>query len=176
MPTPGKRWRFVTFGTHNAWRPGDERGWRSRGHKLHSSGDYKSPPPLKEHAGLRRWVNERAGTPVIIPLNVRSIIADRIADTLIEMGHRVLAASVSGMHAHVVVELPDNMPLIRAIVGEAKKESSRAVRKQMPGRIWAAGGDYDPIDDRNHLASAMNYVLMKQGPGARTWSYRNAKM
>lgn len=68
MPRPGKRWRFVTVGTLNAWLPGDPRGWRSRHHKRHSSGDYKNPPPPGEHEGLYRYCKQRSGKPVVIHL------------------------------------------------------------------------------------------------------------
>ncbi len=44
---------------HGQWMPGDERGWPSRGHRLHSSGDYRSRPPLEEHVGLHRSVRAR---------------------------------------------------------------------------------------------------------------------
>lgn len=174
MPAPGKRWRFVTISTHCAWLPGDERGWRSRKHKRHSSGDYKSPPPSEEHAGLRRWVQKRAATPITIPRELRSVIGVALADYLATQGHRLLAISVSGRHAHILVELPDNMSSIRAIIGEAKRKSSRAVKQQMPGRVWAAGGDYDPVDSRVHQRNSYFYILEKQGPGAWTWTYQEA--
>lgn len=38
------------------WISGDDRGFRSANHKIHSSGDYKNPPPPGEHEGLRHWV------------------------------------------------------------------------------------------------------------------------
>jgi REP element-mobilizing transposase RayT len=175
MPQPGKRWRFVTIGTHNAWRPGDKRGWRSRKHKRHSSGDYKNPPPPEEHQGLRQWVNARAGESVIISGDLRDVVGAQIIQMLTELGHRVLGISVSGCHSHILVELPDDVAEIKAIVGEAKRVSSRAVRKEMPGRIWAGGGDFDPVDTKPHLAAALNYILTKQGPGAWTWSYHQPR-
>ena len=173
MPTPGKRWRFVTIGTHNAWKPGDPRGWRSRNHKIHSSGDYRNPPPVEEHAGLRQWANERSGNAATIPTRLRSAIGMHIIAALRELGHEVLAISVSGRHSHFLVELPDDLRVIKAIVGEAKRASSRAVREAMPGKVWAAGGDFDPIDSRVGLHDAGNYILTKQGPWAWVWDYRD---
>jgi hypothetical protein len=54
MPKPGMRWRHCVIGTHNSWLPGDPRGFRAIDHKIHSSGDYKNPPPEGEHSGLHR--------------------------------------------------------------------------------------------------------------------------
>ncbi len=54
MPTPGKCWWHNILSTHGSWLPGNPRGFRSRNHRIHSSGDYKNPPPLGEHAGLHR--------------------------------------------------------------------------------------------------------------------------
>src|SRR5262249_17500638 len=51
MPAEGKLWRHVIISTLNSWLPGDPRGFRAVNHKIHSSGDYKNPPP-GEHAGL----------------------------------------------------------------------------------------------------------------------------
>src|SRR5438552_18397295 len=53
-PMSGKKlvWRHVIISTHCSWLPGSKKGWRSRRHRRHSSGDYKSPPPPDEHHGL----------------------------------------------------------------------------------------------------------------------------
>jgi hypothetical protein len=169
MPQPGKRWRLVTIGTHGSWLPGDDRGWRSRRHKRHSSGDYKHPPPIDEHAGLRSWVKAQSEPAITIPAALRAIVGTRFVEELEAPGHRVIAMSVCGRHAHVVVELPDDMPEVRAIIGEAKRVSSRAVKAALPGCVWAGGGDFNPIDSAEHLRRARDYVLTKQGPGAWTW-------
>src|SRR5947207_10093448 len=47
-------WIHVVVGTYRSWDFGDERGFRSRKHRIHSSGDYKNPPPKREHEGLRK--------------------------------------------------------------------------------------------------------------------------
>lgn len=54
------KWRHVVISTRSSWLPGSPRGWRSRNHKRHSSGDYKKPPPPDEHEGLREYVEKRA--------------------------------------------------------------------------------------------------------------------
>ena len=42
-------WYHVNGNTYGTWLPGDERGWRSRHHKVHVNGDYKNPPPPGAH-------------------------------------------------------------------------------------------------------------------------------
>lgn len=80
--------------------------------------------------------------------------------------------SVDATHSHVQVELPDSEKQIRLIIGRAKNKSSRAVKRRLPGRVWAAGGDYDSIDSPKHQEHALNYILTKQRRGAWTWCYR----
>jgi len=58
-------WRHVVLGTRRSWLHGDGRGFRSRGHRIHSSGDYRDPPPEGEHAGLRAYHEKRAKGPAI---------------------------------------------------------------------------------------------------------------
>jgi hypothetical protein len=65
------------------------------------------------------------------------------------------------------------MARVKWIVGQAKRESSRAVKDVLPGSVWAAGGTYKPVDTRGHLRSAYGYVLYDQGPEAWTWSFRD---
>jgi len=72
------------------------------------------------------------------------------------------------MRAHILVELPIKTIEVRQIIGACKAKSSLAVRKQFPGRVWAARGKYLPVKDREHLIDAFKYIRGKQAPGA--WS------
>ncbi len=142
MPTEGKRWRHVVISTLNSWLPGDPRGFRAVDHKVHSSGDYKNPPPLGEHAGLHRYSKEISGEPVVIPEELREKIGTRIRLAMKQLSHRILVISVAATHCHFLVELPDDLKEIRRIVGECKRRASMAVKKQLPGRLWAHDGKY----------------------------------
>ncbi|MHB1156080.1 MAG: hypothetical protein ACYC26_04495 [Phycisphaerales bacterium] len=172
MPRPGFRWRLVTISTKRSWLPGDPRGWRSRDHKRHSSGDYKHRPPSGEHEGLYDYWKSRCGEGITLPAHPRSIVGQAIIQHLTEEDYPLLAVSVDDRHAHFVVQLPDDPPTMRTIVGHAKRKSSRAIKAEMPGEVWASGGDFDPVDDPEHLRNAVHYVLYKQGPGAWAWSYK----
>src|SRR5450631_2117690 len=100
MPTDGKRWRHVIISTLNSWLPGDPRGFRVVDHKIHSSGDYKNPPPVGEHAGLHQYSKSKSGDRVIIPQELRETIGAEIRDELIRKAYRILAISVAATHCH----------------------------------------------------------------------------
>ena len=172
MPTEGKRWRHVVIGTYNSWLPGDPRGFRSEEHKVHSSGDYKNPPPVGEHAGLHKFSKRISSEAVIIPADVRETLGRKIIETLQKSNHLVLAVSVSGMHAHALVELPDNIPAIRRIIGLCKSASSHAIRERLAGRVWARYGSFKPIRDKQHHVNVYHYILKQTD--AWIWSYKDA--
>ncbi len=171
MPQPGLRWWHLIISTHNSWLPGDARGFRSRKHKIHSSGDYKNPPPLTEHVGLRKYHEERAGDAVVIPDPCREIVARAILGKLRKRGFRSLAIAVAETHAHILAELPANAKEVRLFVGECKTVSSHAIREQVPGRVWAAGGKNIPIDDSDHQRNVYRYILNQKN--AWVWDFRN---
>jgi hypothetical protein len=169
MPRIGMAWRHVTMGTHNSWLPGEPRGFRSKDHKIHSSGDYKNSPPEWEHAGLWEYSKRISGEPLIIPKNLREPIGRAIlADQ--KRGLLVLAVAVGGMHAHVQVELPDDKAKMRQIVGKAKTAACYAVKAQMPGKIWARHGGYKRIKDIAHQRQVHGYIYRQKD--AWVWSYR----
>ena len=172
MTQPGMLWRHVVINTHGTWLHGDERGFRSRGHRIHSSGDYRNPPPKGEHTGLLRYHRKRCRKEVIIPREFRRAIGQAIVDYLLSEGYRVLCVAVGKVHAHGVVELP--IPSrVKRIIGEAKRHASRCVSRPIPGALWSAGGEFVAVEDADHLKAAYEYDLYKQGPGAWTWSWRD---
>ena len=167
--SPGKWWRHIIVNTHGSWLHGDRKGFRSRGHRIHSSGDYKHPPPPGEHAGLYRYQVERSADVVHILPELRAVVGQALVEALVNAGHVVLVGSCAERHAHAVVELPDNIIAVRAIVGEAKKVSSRSVKRQLPGQVWSRGGEYRRVKDNHHLANAYDYVFDGQEDGAWVW-------
>ena len=165
-------WRHIGISALCSWLPGDIRGFRNREHRLHSSGDYRRPPPENEHAGVRRYFQIRSGKPVQFGPELRGIIGAVLVRTLREAQHRVLTVAVGRDHAHILVELPDDVRKIKSIIGECKRKSSRAVKQWLPGSIWSAGCSYKPIRDRAHQITVYKYILTKQGPGAWTWCFK----
>lgn len=173
MPQPGKCWRHVIINTRNTWLRGDKRGFRDRDHRIHSSGDYKNPPPPEEHAGLRRYYRARSGPPVIIPISLRRNAGLAFLARLRKLGYRVLAISVSGAHLHALVELPDHRPAIRSIIGRCKRDATEAMRPKLSGKVWSQGGEFKRVRDKEHQENAYGYILTRQGADAWTWSYRD---
>jgi hypothetical protein len=57
------RCRHCILNARCSWLHGDKRGFRSREHRMQSSGDYKHRPP-EEHAGLRKYHEHRSSEPV----------------------------------------------------------------------------------------------------------------
>ncbi|MCC6580730.1 MAG: hypothetical protein IT440_09830 [Phycisphaeraceae bacterium] len=173
MPKPGWVWRHVILGTLNSWLPGDPRGFRSRDHHIHSSGDYRNPPPEDEHAGLHEYAKNHSGPPVVIPISLRPQLAKELATTLTEQQSQILIVSVSAMHAHLLAELPWPWPETRKIVGEAKRLASKAVREQMPGRIWGRGATSRVCEDQTYQRQVYNYILKHKDQGAGLWTYKD---
>jgi hypothetical protein len=174
MPQPGQCWRHVVIGTLGSWLPGDPRGWRSRGHKLHSSGDYRDPPPNQEHRGLYRYSKTQRPSAVVIPHALRPVVGVAFRKYLSGLGHRVLAVAVGGVHAHILAELPAELWEARAVVGQAKRASSRAVRSELPGRVWAGGGRFKAIDSPTYQRRVYRYILGHYAEGAWVWSERTS--
>lgn len=176
MPRSGKLWRHVIINTHGTWLHGDQRGFRSRKHRIHSSGDYRNPPPKGEHAKLHEFQKQRSVGEIHIDRNDRTIIGREIVRHLQTEGHRVLAIAVAKVHAHLLVELPRALDEVKAIIGDAKKKSSRALERSMPGSIWAAGGKYKRIMESAHQHNVFEYILYQQGALAWTWSFRDGTL
>ena len=172
MPTPGTAWRHVIISSRNAWLPGDPRGWRSRGHKRHSSGDYRNPPPPGEHEGLYNYSRRISGEMIRLPPDVRSIVGLTLIQILQQHECRTLAASVDDWHTHLLVEMPDDMSIMKRIMGDAKCRASRAIKQVLPGRVWAAGGTFKPVRDQAHHREVFDYILDHALKGAWTWSFR----
>jgi len=169
MWTCDTRWRHVVVGTYRSWDVGDERGFRSRKHRIHSSGDYRSPPPPDEHKGLREYHRRNAAPRVEIPDHLRRKILGAFVRKLIELECVVIAASVSKKHAHFLVLMPDDYNRERWIAGKAKQISSYLVREEMPGRVWARGGRFKLIKDRKHQLNVFKYIWKRQERDAFTW-------
>jgi hypothetical protein len=136
MPLPGKKWRHITFGTHNSWLPGDPRGFRDHDHRLHSSGHHRAPPPEGEHDGLHAYAREHSSNPVIIPKTQRLIVLNAIQNKLDQLNFRYVIIASCAMHVHLLVELEDYLPHIKKVTGQLKACYSRHVAWTHLGTRW----------------------------------------
>ena len=148
MPRPGCAWWHLILTGRCSWLPGDPRGFRSRDHRIHSSGDYRNPPPSGEHANLHRYAQNHSGPERTFPPDIRRRLGEAMLATIRKAGLRVLVVAVGHSHGHVLVECSDNLAVAKRLQTRLKQVSSLAVRDAMPGRIWASGGKPIRIADR----------------------------
>lgn len=173
MPTPGKCWRHIVLNTHSSWLHGDPRGFRSRGHRIHSSGDYRNPPPPQEHLGLHLHQIARSAEETKLPQSVFAAMGEAIVTNLHSQRHLLAALYVGSMHTHLLAEYPESLDELRKICGWCKYFATRAARRVEPGlkgiEIWAEGEGYTPVRNSGHFANAVHYILYKQAPSGWTW-------
>ncbi len=182
-----------TFGT---WLPGDPRGFRTRGHREHVEGDYKSPPQSgvygQRHEAAKGLMKRDA---VVLDEGARRVVCEEIRDSLERHGSEVLAVSVCAKHIHVLARFPlEGKPAfgergfrggrtsatddpVRHIMGLAKQWSAKRLIAEglaTPGGVWARKGKIVPINDRAHQVAVFKYIL-EHGPkeGAAVWSFRD---
>jgi len=172
MPTPGKAWYHITVGTYSSWLPGDPRGFRSRDHRIHSSGHHRAPPPKGEHEALHHHAKQLSGKAVKLTRQQRSCVGPQMLQNFLSRGNRVLAISVSALHVHILIQLPQSS--VKREIGYAKRQASFALRGQIKGRLWARDCGIKPIKNRSHHQQTYRYILDHEQEDAWVWSYRNS--
>lgn len=166
-----RKWFHVTFSTYGTWLPGDPRGFRTKGHKRHSSGDYRNRPPKGEHAGLQTLARRTMrGDPVTLAPGERETCAHAIIEKLIEKDCEVIAIAVAGQHVHIQLRIEDRG--VKRIIGLAKQDASHKLRDERPGSIWAAGCRTDPVRSREHQERLFRYIERHRNEGAFVWTIR----
>lgn len=167
-----RKWFHITFSTYGQWLPGDARGFRSWNHVIHSSGDYKKPPPPDEHEGLRRYTKERmTRDPITLTPTQREVCGLAIVEKLKEKDAEVLVIAVGGRHVHIQARLEDHEA--RVIVGLAKQAASHRLRVELPGTIWAARCRTDPVATKGHQEALFKYLVRHRREGAFVWTFRD---
>ncbi|MDY7107662.1 MAG: hypothetical protein SYC29_03405 [Planctomycetota bacterium] len=151
------------------WPPGDPRGWRSRRHKRHSSGDYKDPPPPGEHEGLHRHARSSMTTaparlrPDQYPLVGRAFLWKRNA-----LGCSARILSCGPTHLHVLFDGPagDATP----VLGKCKQYSSLKLADHR-GQLWGERAKIIRVRDLPHARNTFAYIrdhALKEG----AWIWR----
>ena len=171
MPNPGTAWWHVIINARGTWLHGDPRGFRSRKHKIHSGGNYRCPPPLSEHQPLHEYQKARTNRPVHFEAAHQRVIGEGLLRGAELADVRCIAYAVSFTHAHLLVEIADDLSVVRKLVGRLKRNASRSVHTLLPGRIWADGGNYVRIRDRSHQLRVFHYIAEHEGKeDAWIWS------
>lgn len=173
MPQSGFRWYHIILTTRGTWLHGDSRGFRSRNHRIHSSGDYKHRPPQGEHRELNRYHIQRSNDPVIIPRELLAVVGERLLKKIDSQALEVLAISVASTHVHILAELPDDYGGAKRLAGSWKQAASHAIRDSIPGRVWAEGGRPIKVNTPDHQRQAFIYILNHANKDeAWVWSFR----
>ena len=162
-------WIHAIITTYGSWLPGDPRGFRDHDHRIHSSGNYKAPPPTDEHAGLYRFAEASTKTAVFLAHDVRDRVATALAEKLQSQHVKVRCIAVAGTHAHILacVGSQDAKP----IIGRAKQAASHRVRDRLPGTVWAQGCHVVRVRDEAHYRSVVNYIARHAEDGACVWNH-----
>ena len=165
-------WYHVTGSTCGTWLPGDPRGWRTRKHRRHVEGDYKSPPPPGQDAALLHAAQERlTQPPVHLDVDQRRIGGQAAVEKLVHQGIEVLAFSLDAVHLHILGRFQDDT--IRHVVGRAKKHAYHELRRAgHGGKVWARRCRAEPILDRRHQVNTYRYILGHASKGAWVWSFK----
>jgi hypothetical protein len=160
---------------HGNWLPGDPRGFRSRDHRIHSSGDYKHKPPTGEHADLHAYQRRTSAPAVVLSRPHRQVIGRLLLEMVTE-DHNLLVISTGATHVHMQVGLPEDLGLVRKLIGNWRQRSSRALVNEVPSRMWAKGGKPIPVHDRPHQRSLYKYICGHISEGAWVWNYRDGEL
>ncbi len=163
-------WFHLIISTYGSWLPGDPRGFRTRHHREHIDGDYKSPPPEGKYE-RRHYEHQQDLKQVgaVIEPAFRPIIGSALHDRLQQLGGNVLAVSCGGQHAHIQVQLDDGDA--RIPLGLAKKHATFVAREAgFAGKLWAVRGKVVRIRDRVHQKNVYRYILDHIHEGAWVWS------
>lgn len=189
-------WYHLMTNTFGTWLPGDARGFRTRDHREHVEGDYKSPPPTgmfeKRHAKAMTLLKREA---VALKPRAREAAVRAIVHALVTVHELdVLSLCVGGVHLHLLVRLPASLrqkptPSKRGLrgssvddparhyLGIAKKESAKILAGERfvePGGVWAKRGKVVPIANRAHQLCTFRYILDHVDEGAAVWSFKEA--
>ncbi|MEO0586411.1 MAG: hypothetical protein AAF078_02115 [Planctomycetota bacterium] len=102
-------WYHLMANTHGTWLPGDPRGFRTRAHREHVDGDYKSPPTqdyTTRHAAAKHALNR---DPVVLSPQARHVALEALHHAFVEVHNlEVLAVAVGAKHLHVLTTTPSD--------------------------------------------------------------------
>jgi len=170
-------WHHTQLWLYGHWLPGDERGFRSRDHRIHSSGDYKHRPPQGEHAKLHEYAKAQLQSqPIALTDAQRRRIGELIVRWFSLKSMSLAAVSVGGAHTHVLAALPRMHE--DATIGKLKRYVSTESSRQdasIPSRLFAGKGEPKPVMTREHFFASYEYITKKHArEGAWTWGANEA--
>jgi len=160
--------------TYCTWLPGDPRGFRTRHHREHVEGDYKSPPPKGKYDQRHRKSKDLMNRePVYLTPLQRTRAVEEFIRSLQKRNVETICLSIDRVHFHVLARFPDHDP--RKWIGIAKKESSHYLKQQAlapVGGLWATRFECIPIADRSHQLEVVPYILKHKKKGGAIWYFK----
>ena len=167
-PPPSFRWFHVVLTTYGTWLPGDPRGFRTRHHRRHVEGDYKSPPVEDYSAKLNYSLSVLKQTPVYVNEGLQQVLGLAIVERLRQLGAFVLVAGVVETHVHLLAKMPEH--LTRDWTGLAKKHAWFKMRDAgWQEKLWAKRAKFTPVTNRKHLHNSFAYIVRHQNEGGWVW-------
>jgi hypothetical protein len=161
-----RAWVHLTTATLGHWLPGDERGFRSRRHRVHSSSNQHNPPPPQEHAGLRSHASELSHGTVHLTRIQRRIAVEAMADKLERIGAKPRVIACDAVHCHALICWIADAKLI---FGRAKQAASYALRDEVPGKVWGRSSHPVRIEDEEQYWTVIRYIKAHSEQGAFVW-------
>ncbi|XAL98179.1 hypothetical protein OT109_11280 [Phycisphaeraceae bacterium D3-23] len=190
---PGwNNWYHCIVTTYGMWLPGDPRGFRTRDHREHIEGDYKSPPPAGKYAQRHQDAKDRMNRPAVrLSADAIKAVLEEVRQSFEQHHIEGLALSVSPTHMHLLAKFPmerkkptlDERGLrtssvddpVRHLVGQIKQWSSKRLIRDglLDAGAWGKRGKIVPITDRKHQVNTYRYIAAHQREGALVWSAIN---
>ncbi|MFN3167167.1 MAG: hypothetical protein ACE37H_08905 [Phycisphaeraceae bacterium] len=162
-------WWHLILTCRGQWLPGDPRGFRAKGHRIHSSGDCKQRPPEGEHQGLHAYHRQQKCDTIEVPDSYRAVVGQAILNKAIAMNAPCLVIAVGRAHTHLVAAMLNDWQHVKRETGRLKQAGSHAIREVLPGRVWADGGKPIRIQDQKHQSSVFRYICDHEKDGAWVW-------
>ena len=169
------RWFHCILTTYGAWLPGDPRGFRTRHHREHVEGDYKSPPPPERYAA--RWERskrlQKYPTVTLAPAEPE-LLGKACVCFLLDREIEIVSTAGGGQHVHL--QFRCDKALVIHTLGEIKRHLWY-VRKEAgnASRLWGRRRKIIPITSRSHQISVVKYVLRHRREGAWVWCWRDGR-
>jgi len=160
-------WVHVMSSTRGHWLPGDVRGFRDHDRRVHSSGDYKTPPPKDEHAGLRAYADRITQRRVSFKPAMRPAIGEAMLRKFEYLNVAVRVLAVGETHVHVLARIGNEDA--KEVFGRVKQYASHQVRRDLKGTIWGEGSYPVRIADHEHYRVVVEYIRDHAAEGAWVW-------
>jgi hypothetical protein len=160
MPGPWNNWYHVTVNTYGTWLRGDPRGFRTRDHREHVQGDYKTPPPAGHYERMHDHARQAMQRdPVRIDVATAELVLGHVVKSLHNDQQPVRVACLNDRHLHTLVRVDDHR--VRHWVGRAKDRAAHAASSAgvvAEGGIWAKRCGVKPIREKMHLQRVIKYI------------------